>query len=778
MTHFSEHYRRPKIFIPSHLTSSTKSSPTRNFILISFLLSRSRIVPLRLPLFLKSHLPSPLPLLLFLFSVLFSSCSPKADPDWSKFLPEQTVLVYWGNDDQDGSLRSEIGELVGDEMLPDQLFGELNGMEPIATALIPESIDQLSTLWIYSISTDVSMRLKQSGWTSKGSYSISEGRIDLYEQTGKTVATSIIGDWMVVSTRSRTIEQALKSANRSIPHLVITNSPGFHINAAEFGRLVAPLASAALRADLARSFQGLGVVLVRPAQDSSNPEWAIELSTAVKASTLVRYLMAGSNGQKGTFSVPSGMSMAVVWNDPFGSSLYDSLRSRDQSSEVIRSALSTLTPQFTPEVVMYVSDGPSAGVAYVRKANMTGVGSAFSELFQRGVLDGDGEMYVGRDRALAKAICSGLCDMSRYTIGLRDDGIVISQSETLVRRLMVSDAAGSSLESLVPTSGIGTDGLAGSYGWVDISSFIAAASANGWLRSDKPIPSILRRFTTIAYSIQSNRDKFTLNLKLNTGFDSTTKTDLILAWQYPLRGDQLVAEPVVAVLNGKSLVLATTESGRVLALSSDGNLQFEVTTGTQVPIGGVEVYDWYANRSPVVMQAAGSAIYAWSPSGNLLPGFPYVLDYPISAPIVITDVDANAEPEILAATNDERLHLLNRNGREVPGWPVLTDGMVVTRPVTTVVDAKWSVEVSTENATKIYDRLGQRLSSRLHSDDFVEIADTLVNLETPSPFHGSTPMQYGQFQVMIDIDGDGIKELLVVIDGQLRSYRLPTSRVN
>lgn len=768
MTHHSEHLPRPNILIPFHFTSSTKSSPARNVTLISFLISRFRIVPLRLPLLL----------FLFLLSVLFSSCSPKTDPDWSKFLPEQTVLVYWGNDDQDGSLRSEIGELVGGEMLPNKLLGELSGIAPIATALIPESVDQLSTLWIYSSSADVSSRLKQSGWTSKGSYSISEGGIDLYENTGKTLASSTMGDWIVVSTKSRTIEQALRSANRSIPHLEISNSPGFHINAAEFGRLVAPLASSAFRASLNRSFQGLGVVLIRPAKDASDPEWTIELSTTGTTSHLIRYLMSGTSDPKATFNVPSGMSLGMVWNDPYGSRMFDSLRSSGQSSDAIRMAVASLAPHFSPEVAMYVSDGPSAGVAYVRKANMAGVTSAFSELFQRGLLDGDGEMFVGRDLALAKAICSGLCDLSLYTIGMRDDGVIISSSETLVRRLMVSDSASSSLESRVPGSGVSIDKVAGSYGWVDITTLITAARAIGWMTPERPIPGILRRFTSMAYSVQSSDGNLSLKLKLNTGSIATNRTDLILAWQYPLRGDQLVAKPVVAVLNGKSLVLATTKSGRVLAIGSDGNLQFEVTTGSQVPVGGVEVYDWYANRSPVVLQAAGSLIYGWSPSGTLLPGFPFTLDSPISAPIVITDVDANDEPEILAATNDERLHLINRNGRGVAGWPVFTNGMVMERPVTTVTDGTWSAEASTENAIETYDKLGQRLSSITHLNDWVEISDSLTNFETPSPFDGSTPMLYGQFQMIIDIDGDGIKELLVVLDGQLRSYRLSTNRVD
>ncbi len=752
---------------PSRLPSSAMPSSPRNLLLplqhmLSFIALASRV--------------SYLLLLLLLPLLLLSSCSRKADPEWSKFLPEQTVLVYWGDQDQDERLRMEIGELVGDPMLVRQVLSDSAAVEPLVTALVPESVDQLSTLWIYSTSSGLNQSLAKSGWISKGSYSISEGQIDLFEKNDSAIATSTIGDWTIVSTRSRTIEQALRAANRTISRLVIVNSPGFHINVSEIGRLVAPLTSPAYRADLARSFQGLGVVHLSMASDSINPAWTIQLPIKSSNSRLVSYLIAGSDGQNASFGVPPGMALSLVWNDPHGVRPYDSLRYVGQTGEAVRSAIASMSPHLSHEVAMYVSDASSQGVAYVRKANMAAVGSVFADLYQRGVLDGERDVFVGRDPAFAKAICSGLCDLNRYSIGLGEDGIVISSSETLVRRLMVGYGDVSSLDSLVPAGGEGADGVAGSYGWVDVASMIAAARANGWMSSDKPVPGILRRFATLAYSVHTGGGMMNLNLKLNKGSSASTLTDLVLAWQYPLRGDLLVAEPVVAVLNGKSTVLISTASGRVLALGSDGNLLFEVTTGTQEPVGGVEIYDWYANRSPVVFQAAGSAIYAWSPSGNLLPTFPFVIDSPISAPIVLTDVDGNAEPEILVATADERLHLINRDGRGVAGWPVYTDGNIVARPEASKSNGSWRVEITTENAVEIYDRLGQRISNRHHIGDHADKLDSLKNRGISGLFDGSAPMLYGQFPVVADIDGDGRKELIVVLDGQIRCYRLPSSR--
>jgi hypothetical protein len=685
------------------------------------------------------------------------------------------VLVHWGDIDPAGALRNEIGELVGEPMLVEQVFGDSIELFPVATALVPESVDQLSTLWIFSAESNVEEVLGAAGWIGKSSYSISEGHIDLIELNGVSLALGGSSKWTIVSRSSRTIEQALRASDGTVERMVIENSEGFHLNAGEFGRMLAPLANSSVRSELARALRGLGTVLIRPPGGADLTDWVIDIPVSADTSRLVHYLLASTNGVNSSFGIQPGIALSIVWQDPYGVEPYDGLRGSSIGGDAAHRAISDLAPHMSSEVAMYVTDAPSASVAYVRRADMSQVGGIFADLYQRGVVDGDGDVFVGRDPALANAICSGLCDVSRYTIGLRHDGIVISASETLTRRLMVIDESMPRLDSRVPMGGVGADGRSGSYGWADLMSLVAAARSNGWMTSDRPVPGILRRFASVAYSVRAMEGKLSLHLRLDTENRGESRTELILAWQYPLRGDQLVAEPVVATLNGRQSILATTSTGRVLALGSDGNLQFEVTTGTQVPVGGVEIYDWYANRSPVVLQAAGSAIYAWSPSGNLLPSFPFILDSPISAPITLTDIDGNAEPEIVVPTSDSRLHLINRDGRGVAGWPVFTDGMVTEKPVPSQSGSSWSVEVTTEFATEVFDRLGRRTISRLHLDHVIESPDSIASSPQLPTFAGSAPVLYGQYPVVADIDGDGRMELIVVLDGQLRCYRLPSS---
>lgn len=686
------------------------------------------------------------------------------------------MLVHFGDIGAYGSLLADISELTGEPLGTGHIIADSIGIQPTATALIPEGVDQLSTLWIIPDTQSLDSQLSLAGWVAKGSYSISEGTVHQYERAGQSVSVARAAGYTVLSPRSRTVEQALRASRGTTPSLEITNQSGFHINAGEFGRLLAPLATSAHKADLAKAFNGLSVVHLSPTAGETPADLRLEITASPKASSLVKYLLSTTQNPSPTPGVPPGMAMALSWQDPTGSAPYDSLRFAGLPVGSARGNVAELSAALSPQVAMYLSDTPSGRVAYVRRADVAAVGGILAEMYRRGVLDGDGDVFVGRDPALARAICSGMCNLERYAIGLRDDAIVISSDETLTRRLMVADSLSQGLDAMVP-KGLGGDGTQeGSYGWADVSSVVAAAKANGWMASDRDVPGILRRLGWISYRVSSDGGRVVVEIRTSAQSAAAQRGELVLAWQYPLRGEVLAARPVATVLNGRAAVVATTNSGRVLALGSGGNLLFEVTTGTQVPVGGIEVYDWYANRSPVVLQAAGAAVYAWSPSGTLLPGFPFVLDAPISAPITITDIDGNAEPEIVVPTDDARLHLINRDGRGVAGWPVHTDGVVQKRPIASTENGVWSVHVATSYATEQYDRRGQRLASRLNLSDVDIPTDTLGVQVTPTPFDGTQPFRFGQHPLVADIDGDGYQELIVAIDGQLRCYRLTSNR--
>ena len=49
--------------------------------------------------------------------------------------------------------------------------------------------------------------------------------------------------------------------------------------------------------------------------------------------------------------------------------------------------------------------------------------------------------------------------------------------------------------------------------------------------------------------------------------------------------------------------------------------------------------------------------------------FPIELSEPLSAPVRIADVTRNGLPEIIAATRDRMIHVLDQRGNNITGWP-------------------------------------------------------------------------------------------------------------
>lgn len=139
----------------------------------------------------------------------------------------------------------------------------------------------------------------------------------------------------------------------------------------------------------------------------------------------------------------------------------------------------------------------------------------------------------------------------------------------------------------------------------------------------------------------------------------------------PLSDFELSGAPVLGDIAGSSAdeIIFSTTDGRVFALATDGTTVMQATTNGLTPVGSPQLYDWYGNGQQVVMLAAGSKIFAWNESGNLLPRFPLELESQISAPILVQDVLRNGVPEIVTATEDRKVHVLDGRGENVRGWP-------------------------------------------------------------------------------------------------------------
>jgi hypothetical protein len=92
----------------------------------------------------------------------------------------------------------------------------------------------------------------------------------------------------------------------------------------------------------------------------------------------------------------------------------------------------------------------------------------------------------------------------------------------------------------------------------------------------------------------------------------------------------------------------------------------------------------------------GGKLHVYNRVGNELPGWPKTFNWTPSSPPAIGDVDADGELEIVITVksgNTSVMHVLKKDGNAESGWPKTFEGVVLTPPVLADVDTPDDVEI-------------------------------------------------------------------------------------
>ncbi len=195
------------------------------------------------------------------------------------------------------------------------------------------------------------------------------------------------------------------------------------------------------------------------------------------------------------------------------------------------------------------------------------------------------------------------------------------------------------------------------------------------------------------------RDGDRISMRLDTYF-SEDRTDPVRdVWVFDLLGSRITGKPLLANIGGGSRdeILIATESNHIYGIAADGTGFLEINTGNDRPIGSPLVYDWYANNQYAILIAAGNKIYAWNARGIPLPNFPVTMEERITAPLALADVARNGRPEMIVATADRKVHVLDQRGRNIQGWPQDVNIQVTHQPVFREFAGEQSVWITAGN---------------------------------------------------------------------------------
>jgi len=243
--------------------------------------------------------------------------------------------------------------------------------------------------------------------------------------------------------------------------------------------------------------------------------------------------------------------------------------------------------------------------------------------------------------------------------------------------------------------------------YVDASKF--APYIAPWLKPQNRLGALLSGFDILSVTTTRNNEQGPAEVAVSAYQLETFDQPYREQWVFPIGGADLTGEPVFANLSGSSReeVIFATETGSVYVLAADGTIVTQTSTESDKPIGSPVIFDWYGNSQNVVMIAAGDKIYAWNDTGILLPNFPVNLGEEIITPLQVMDVTRNGVAEMIVATADRRLHILNSRGEAINGWPRTTNTPLTSTPLIEAFMNERTVFAVSENILHAWSINGQ-----------------------------------------------------------------------
>lgn len=319
-----------------------------------------------------------------------------------------------------------------------------------------------------------------------------------------------------------------------------------------------------------------------------------------------------------------------------------------------------------------------------------------------------GNSFYAKSEVLGKLIGSEMTPFTDFYLSFSQDVAVISKRRGLSesvdadrtrRRTIYYDDTFRTEKSSFP------GGVSG-FVWVQSEEFLQFMEP--FIMSNTSLAGLIGSYDILTMNFEKNpNNSVTFNFKSVVEEGSTQPYDEL--WVLPLQSEELTGTPTLGNIVGSSSdeIIIATSTGRIEALAFDGTSVMQASTNDgDIPIGSPVLYDWYGNGQPVILQAAGSKVYAWNESGRLLPQFPIEIGERISAPIVVSDVSRNGIPEIIVATENRKIHVVDGRGQNLRGWPQFTSAVVRHTPLHREVDDEYSIWVVSQNILHSWQRSG------------------------------------------------------------------------
>lgn len=663
-------------------------------------------------------------LLCILLLLFLNSCGSRNAEPWSELIPESTLAVFVP---QQSSSVSEFMEAVYIPLLDDitpsamQLVTGLQEFtdRPIqleALLLFPDTSLEIQPAWITRREDGLLDRIHSHYRREfdQNQYRFRQFTIQKIFIDERTLFAFETDRFTIFSESGILLESMIRTFVRDNPPAQFTpqhlTSGTLLLNTPSLDLWVKQLALVTLRPFLSEIFGGTSALpLQLQPQPGGSATWQLTgtmtlqenkspltrmISTPEEPFLLERYIPANSV----TFSLMRSDPSLIRIDDTSPNSETDLFLSRNWS------LMMRIADALGDEIAFagFAESGPesSSEFLYMRSVqNYNQFRTVLDELHTRNLAIRDGRTYAIDSSFLGRLIGSELNPMTNYYLTLYDGVVVLALRKGLAesvggeaerRRVIFFDD-----EYLRMKNSLGRN--FSSIHYVDAGRF--GRYINPWLYPQNYFQTLTSPLDQFVVTTHLHPDHTSMEVRFTHFEQERTERPFREQWTFPIGNSELTAPAVLADIsgNGRNEILFSTLDGTVFVLAPDGTAVVQMSTLQDRPVGAPVAYDWYGNNQNVIMQAAGDKIYAWNRQGNLLPNFPVQLREEITTPLTVADITGNGVAEMILATADRNVHLLNARGLPVSGWPQTTNSVVHSPPLIQTLSGERSLFVISEN---------------------------------------------------------------------------------
>jgi hypothetical protein len=656
---------------------------------------------------MRFYFPKKLILFAFFGCFLLCFCSRSKNYKWARAIPNKSAFVIIPAEGT--SLQSAVKSkyISTFEQFSSPALQQIIQIDSAASGPLPlKGIDLfagthqiLQVLWLFKAPEDFKDTLLQKFAPAfeENHYRFHHHKILILHINNQAVFAARLHNLFLISTASRVIEQSILAFSRKKNRINLkglTISPGSVImNTPEVDKWLARIGKVKQQSHISNILNGASPVLLKlKSKKAKNLIYSLSGQVGLHSKKESLLVKAASYANKPLFldqyisADAAGFAVLRAPPAPFPKKLPDTTAADFylmKHNKVYKKLASTLDVEFGLEMFANSGFQSTSEHLYLRKLkNVDGFQDQLASLGQDSIITKvDSTTYFAQSNALAGLLGSRLCDFKNFYVSTVGDAAVIAARKGLIDKVDFNHSQRQTIQ------------YEGYYRQMKatfppkISSLLVAGPKfrtfmQPLVSNQQYSKQLFSKFKYLALTTHLDSTKNQLTLHIASFNGQQPKRSFQENWIYEMSGASISGHPVFGNIGGspnKEVVFAT-KKGKVIVLATDGTLVHRFNTNQDVPVGSPVVYNWFGTGHNVILVAAGNKIYGWSIDGDPLPGFPLSFKYKITSPLVVADVNHDQTPDVVVATENRKLHIINAHGKHLAGWPVKTNVPIRTAP--------------------------------------------------------------------------------------------------